>query len=392
MFRNFLMRASPSLLFVTHVGDPGGAEFKMIALCKTLRESAHVLLLQHGSMERILRDQQIRHSVQPLGAVASTVRKKGGFLSMLRAVPGSLAMIGHLARTARDYDVVVCFSQKAFVLASLAKPFMRRPIVWFMNDLMTTEHFNPMVIRLLMALSRRSADRVLLVSQESMNLWLRAGGRREGVSVVYSGIEQEQVVRQLSDPARVAAYRDKYRVAGKSLIGTFGRISRWKGQDMFLRALATLPDTCGVIVGGALNVDRDYAVELDGLARELGVNDRVTFVGHVDDPMTLMAACDVVAHCSTSPEPSGRVIAEAMFAGTPVIGSDAGGVPEFILRNETGLLTPLKDPVALASAIERYLQNPEWSRGIAAKARKRAEENFSSTATINGFQRALESL
>ena len=41
------------------------------------------------------------------------------------------------------HDVVVCFSQKAFVLASLAKPFMRRPIVWFMNDILSRDHFSP---------------------------------------------------------------------------------------------------------------------------------------------------------------------------------------------------------------------------------------------------------
>jgi glycosyltransferase involved in cell wall biosynthesis len=380
------------ILFLTHVGDPGGAEFKMIAICKAMRESATVELFAHGSLERILSEQGIRHFVRPLASSARGIRKEGGIFGLLRAIPASLSMIGHLARTAGKYDVVVCFSQKAFVLASLAKPFMRRPIVWFMNDILSTDHFHPSLIRLLVALSKRSADRVVLVSQESMRAWVQVGGRVEGVSVVNSGIEPEQVARQLDDPARVAAYRDRFRIDGKPLIGMFGRISRWKGQDVFMRAIAAIPEARGVIVGGALEVDRDYEAELLLLADQLAINDRVTFVGHVDDPMTLMAACDVVVHCSTAPEPSGRVIAEAMFAGTPVIGSNAGGVPEFIIQNETGQLTPLKDHVALAGAIQRYLLNPEWARSVAEKARRRAEEKFSSTATVNGFHRAIESL
>jgi len=269
---------------------------------------------------------------------------------------------------------------------------MRRPIVWFMNDLLSTDHFNPLLIRLLLSLARRRADRVVLVSRESLNVWRRAGGHSDGVSVVYSGIETEEVARQLGDVARVAAYRQRHNPDGKALIGMFGRIARWKGQDLFLQALALLPHTRGIIVGRALDNDRAYELELAALAREIGVSERVTFVGHVDDPMTLMAACDVVAHCSTSPEPSGRVIAEAMFAGTPVIGSDAGGVPEFIIQNETGQLTPLKDSVALAAAIERYLENPEWSRRVAAQAKRRAEEHFSAAATVTGFQRALDLL
>jgi len=382
----------PSILFVTHVGDPGGAEFKMIAICRTLGDAAHVLTLQHGSLDRILKEQGIRHSVKPLGAAAGGVRREGGSLSLLRAVPGSLRMVRELARESRRHDLVVCFSQKAFVLASLAKPFARRPIVWFMNDILSAEHFDPLLIRGLIALSRRSADHVAVVSQESLRAWRQAGGRMDRVSVVYSGIDPEQIARQLSDPARVAAYRAQYAPHGEPLVGMFGRISRWKGQDVFLRALAQVPGAQGVIVGGALSVDADYERELRELALALGVDDRVEFVGHVDDPMTLMAACNVVAHCSTSPEPSGRVIAEAMFAGTPVIGSDAGGVPEFIVQNETGLLTPLKDDAALAAAIRRYLDDPEWSRGVAARARVRAEQNFSSAATISGFQRAIASL
>jgi glycosyltransferase involved in cell wall biosynthesis len=230
------------------------------------------------------------------------------------------------------------------------------------------------------------------VSQESLNQWLRAGGRRERVNVVVSGIDSAQVARQLRDPARVAEYRCHFSPHGAPLVGVFGRICRWKGQDLFLRALAQVPGARGVIAGGALFEEQDFERELHALAAELGLSDRVTFAGHVDDVMTLMAACDVVVHCSTAPEPSGRVIAEAMFAGTPVIGSNAGGVPEFITDGETGQLTPLNDLEALAAAIRRYLENPQWSREVAARARLLAEENFSSRATVRGFERALEGL
>jgi len=286
----------------------------------------------------------------------------------------------------------VCFSQKAFVLASLAKPFMRRPILWFMNDILSVEHFNPALIRLLILLSRVSANGVALVSQESFNVWLRAGGKRAGVSVVVSGIDPAQIARQLGDSARIAEFRRRFSPGAAPLIGMFGRISRWKGQDVFLRAIARVPGAHAVIAGAALFEEHAFEQELRDLTHELGIAERVCFAGHVDDVMTLMAACDVVAHCSTAPEPSGRVIAEAMFAGTPVIGSDAGGVPEFIRHGETGQLTPPGDVEALAIAIRRYLDNPEWAREIVARARLRAEQDFSSRATIAGFQRAIEAL
>jgi glycosyltransferase involved in cell wall biosynthesis len=383
---------APSFLFMTHAGDPGGAEFKMLALCKALGPAAHVLLLQHGRLEGMFAAQGTPCAVAPLSVGTGAVRRDGGVSSLVRAAPGSLRLVKRIAREARPHDIVVCFSQKAFVLSSLAKPFMRKPIVWFMNDILSRDHFSPLLIRLLITLSRYSADRVALVSKESLSEWLHAGGRRDGISVVHSGIDLDEVKRQMADPARIAAFRHEYAPDGAPLIGMFGRVSSWKGQDIFLRAMAQIPGARAVIAGGALFDERDYERELRALAHELGVADRVVFAGHVDDPMTLMAACDVVAHCSTAPEPSGRVIVEAMFAGTPVIGSDAGGVREFILPGETGLLTPMKDVGALAAAIQRYLEEPAWAKEVATHARERAYENYSSRATVAGFQRAVAGL
>lgn len=382
----------PSFLFMTHAGDPGGAEFKMLAICKAIGTSAHVMLLQHGRLEQLLAAQGTPCVVAPLAGGAGAVRRAGGVASLVRAAPESLRMVRRIAREARLHDVIVCFSQKAFVLASLAKPLVRKPIVWFMNDILSRDHFNPVLIRLLITLSRFSADRVAVVSQESLREWRRAGGRHEGISVVHSGIDLDEVDRQLGNPERIASYRNRFSPDGSPLIGMFGRISSWKGQDVFLRAMAQIPGARGVIAGGALFDELAYERELQEMARTLGVADRVTFAGHIDDPMALMAACDVVAHCSTAPEPSGRVIVEAMFAGTPVIGSDAGGVREFIDQEETGLLTPMKNDEALATAIRRYLANPDWAREVAARARIRAHENYSSRATVAGFRKAVDSL
>jgi glycosyltransferase involved in cell wall biosynthesis len=146
-----------------------------------------------------------------------------------------------------------------------------------------------------------------------------------------------------------------------------------------------------VIVGGALFGEEEYERSLRKLVSELGLEDRVVFTGHVSEVIALMAACDVVAHCSTAPEPFGLVIAEAMLAGTPVIASDAGGARE-IVTPETGQLTPLEDHEALARAITRYLADPRWAREVAGRASLRAREKFSSAAMTTGFFTALGAL
>jgi glycosyltransferase involved in cell wall biosynthesis len=319
------------------------------------------------------------------------VRRDGGVSSLVRAAPGSLRLVKRIAREARPHDVVVCFSQKAFVLASLAKPFMRRPIVWFMNDILSRDHFNPLLVKALVWLSQLAADEVIVNSEASREAWLAAGGHRRRLSIIHPVMSAEVAAEQSGQRELVAGFRREYGEEGSPLIGMFGRICPWKGQDVFLRALALVPGARGVIAGGALFGEEAHEQQMRELARELGIDSRVTFAGHVEQVVALMAACDVVVHCSTAPEPFGRVIVESMFAGTPVIASDAGGAREIVTHGRTGQLTPMRDADALAAAIRRYLADPEWSRQVASEARSQAMEKFSATAGLRHFNQLVAS-
>jgi glycosyltransferase involved in cell wall biosynthesis len=386
------MTPAQDVLFVTHAGDPGGAEFKMLDLCQTIRSRAEVLLLQHGSLETLLGQQQIRFSVCPLSQSASQVRRESGLLSMLKALPGVLSHIGAVSRKGRDFGVIICMSQKSFVLASLAKIFTRRPILWFMNDLLSRDHFSRAAIRCLTLLSRYTADHIVLNSKASLEQWLQSGGRQARVSIIYPVNLEDEAAAQRLEPQTRRLYRQQYTPDGRPLIGMFGRISPWKGQEVFLRALAELPQVNAVIAGGAHFSAQELESRLRAQATELGVQARVTFAGHVQDAIGLMGSCDVVVHCSTSPEPFGQVILQAMLVGTPVVASDGGGAREIVVHNETGQLTPMRDARALAAAIRRYLDHPEWSKQLAAKAQERAYQSFSARVMASRFAEILNTL
>jgi glycosyltransferase involved in cell wall biosynthesis len=209
---------------------------------------------------------------------------------------------------------------------------------------------------------------------------------------VHPMTREDVVAAQTRDAGKVQQYRQRFNPQRRPLVGMFGRISPWKGQDVFLHAIAQLPDVSGVIVGGALFGEEAYETLMRTLAQELGVADRVIFAGHVEEVPAVMAACDVVAHCSTSPEPFGRVIVESMFAGTPVIATDAGGAREIVTHDRTGQLTPMRDAAALAHAIRRYLEQPEWSRAMAQRAKVHAQEKFSVSAMTSRFSEILATL
>lgn len=380
------------ILFLTHVGEPGGAELKMIELCCSVMPAVTVAHFQKGPLEALLQDTGIPSRVCLMPEAMTRFRREDGLWAMLKAIPAALSMLHRLTRLCRGFDIIVCMSQKSFLLTAMAKLFMRRPVVWFMNDILSAEHFSRMALLVATTASRLAADHVVLNSQASLEAWLKSGGKKKDVSIIYPGPDVVAIDIQLEDRERIRARKAELSPDNAPLIGIFGRISPWKGQDIFLRALAKIPHARGLIVGGALFGEEEYAQRIRDLVRELGIESRVHFAGHTKDVALMMAVCDVVTHCSTAPEPFGRVIVEAMLAGTPVIASNAGGAKEIIRHGETGLLTPIGDADALVEAITYYLADPERAAHMALHARKAAERDFSTESANRKFRQIIDSL
>lgn len=386
------MVSAKKILFITHVGTPGGAEKKMLALCASTRERAEVLYFQHGQLDAELKALGIKSSFYPLGPSAASFKRKSSLISLVRVIPSLFFVAKHLAKKAQNFHCVVCMSQKSFILASISKPFFRKPIIWYMNDLLSREHFSPYLIFILTFLARFSANHIVLNSEASLDAWKSAGGVASKASISYSGIDVEEVDLALSDVTSIREMKEKYAPDGAPLIGMFGRISEWKGQDVFIKSIYHTPGVRAIIVGGPLFGENEYEIELRRLVSKLELNDRITFIGHSDNVIKLMAACDIVAHCSTASEPFGRVIVEAMMAGIPVVATNAGGVKEIIIDGHTGLLVPKKDFDSLSKAYKKYIQDPEWAKTVVMAARSRAQTKFSSAVMVNQFLNLVDEI
>jgi glycosyltransferase involved in cell wall biosynthesis len=136
------------------------------------------------------------------------------------------------------------------------------------------------------------------------------------------------------------------------VIAVLGRISGWKGQDVAIRALAQLDDDSVLLIAGQPWRGEDrHLRELWALAQAHGVGDRIVHAGFVDNVADVYGAADVVAVPSKQPDPLPNAALEAAAAGCCVVASDHGGLPEILRHDETGLLVPPNDPVALAKAI-----------------------------------------
>lgn len=190
------------------------------------------------------------------------------------------------------------------------------------------------------------------------------------------------------DPARISPDRiDRLRQGwdvrdGETVILLPGRITRWKGQLIFVEALARVSrgrrtKFRAVLAGDAQGRDAylaevKHSIETNGLA---GV---VTIAGHVEDMPAASRAADIVVSASTDPEAFGRVAAEASAMERAVIATDHGGARETIVSGASGLLVPPGDAAALAEAVDRLLQaGAEARRAMGAQGRAHIAANFS---------------
>lgn len=151
------------------------------------------------------------------------------------------------------------------------------------------------------------------------------------------------------------------------VIGCVGRLSEQKGHryllDAFAQVAAELPSARLLIVG-----DGDLEASLRIQATALGVDARVCFAGHRSDVPRVLGALDVLAMASTY-EGTPLALFEALAAGKAIVSTAVDGCAEILRHDETGLLVPARDPVALAQALLRVAREPELRSRLAAAAR-----------------------
>jgi glycosyltransferase involved in cell wall biosynthesis len=171
---------------------------------------------------------------------------------------------------------------------------------------------------------------------------------------------------------------------GTRLVLAVGRLVEQKNHALAVRALADVPDAVLAIAGtGPLLAD------LERLARESGVAERVRFLGLRQDARALMGAADVVVMPSRW-EGLPLSALEALASGTPLVATDVRGLRELVTDGENALLVP-EEPEALAAALRRVLDDPELAGRLAA-AGKEVEGAGSDQRLVERFLELYERL
>lgn len=293
-----------------------------------------------------------------------------------------------LLRHSVPYDVVHAHFFMSGLVAMRLKDALGIPfaITFHALGLVRQEHqketdaFPPQRIELERELVRYADAIVAECPQDRIDLMRLYGAAPGAMTMVPCGFDPEEF-----GPLDKAAARARLGLdPNEFIVLQLGRLVPRKGVDDVIRSLQYLPPGVParvLVVGGdTREPDETRTPEigrLRGIARESGVSDQVTFIGHRqrNELRHYYAAADVFA---TTPwyEPFGITPLEAMACGTPVVGSNVGGIPYSVSDGVTGYLVPPHDPKALAERLAQLHANPALARALGRAGVRRARSMF----------------
>ena len=344
------------LQFAAAMPNWGGAEMHLLNLSEQLQRRGH----------------EVTVACQPGHFVEERARQMG-----IATVPLTMTRLhdkrdlGRMYRFLREkkIDVLHAHAPNDFVLPPLAAIGAGVPVR------IMTRHL-PHPLR-----NRRGAwvygniffSQVVAVSESVRQTLIGSGMSPGRVETIHHGTDVEAFARTTRDRADCRA---EFGLSDDTVaVGVVGRIAVEKGHHYLLEAAKILEDRLPVrfvIVGDGPNEDA-----IKSLTNEMGLRDRVIFAGFRDDINDVINALDIVATTSIWAEPCSAVVQQGMALRRPVIGTRAGGTPEMIVEDETGLLVPVADAAALAGAIARLAGDAGLRRRMGAAGRSRVEAHFS---------------
>ena len=295
---------------------------------------------------------------------------------------------GQAVRAGR-YDIVDAWLYPAYVIAAVARPWTRTPIIVAgrrnLGDL--RDRLGPIEDVADIAV-RRMTDAVVANSRAVADDALRRGEvRASKLRVIHNGVE--------SIPPPTTVERQRIRAgwgAGEAdiVIGAVGNLRAVKGHEYLLPAFAAAAADDQrlrlVIVGEG---PERPAIEAE--VRERAIGDRVHLAGSVLDPQELYGGFDMVVHPSLS-EGLSNTLLEAASAGRPIIATSVGGTAEIIHDEQTGLLIAPADIAALSHTIVRLAANPGLRRRLGDTARTHVQAKFGMGRYVDEFAALYEEL
>lgn len=345
-----------------------GAQRSTLVLAQSLGRrgwEVEVMMPAGGAFASRLAQAAVPHHVV---AAPPSLHHYGHSTTGWRAAAAAIALPRYwwrLRRTLRERaDLVHVNDQRGLVLAGPAARLARVPVVWHVHGVRPPQWLNVvgrLIAKRTIALSADDAERL-------------ATPRSRVTPVVVANAPPDEL------------FAIERRPVAPPLVVTTARLSPIKGIDVLLRAMAILhdvrPEVTAVVMGGEQLGYAEHVGELERLRVALGLEQTVSFAGHVDDPASVLATASLYVQPARW-EGVPLAVLEAMAIGLPVVATDVGGVRQLIEPDVTGVLVAPDDPKALADAMQRLLDDPETAGALGQAGQASVRQRYSADASLS---------
>jgi glycosyltransferase involved in cell wall biosynthesis len=329
---------------------------------------------------------QLPAGTEALGIpMSTTVTDFARSASSLRVLPSQ-------ARLATQLGTIMCRQQVSLVYAlgsrsaKAALPSviaLRLPLCWSAHNTYRLGALDRLLVR--------HSAAVMCVSIALQQDYARLAKDRSKVHLLYNGIDATTSSR----PHELGFRRELGLADHDILVSMIGRISREKGQVLFVEAMQPLirefDYVHAAIIGASTAQEQDYEREVRGAINRGGAGKRFHMTGWRNDIPSVLPELDIVALTSTR-EAFSMVILEAMAASRPVAAFDAGGVAEAIQDGITGLVVPVGDVSAMTHAVRRLVVDPIERVTMGRAAQQRARAMFDDAILLPQFAEIISAV
>ncbi len=277
----------------------------------------------------------------------------------------------------REYDIVHSLFETPYapLLAREAKR-MKKPFIIGTQGSYGVKPLTEYPERLLLMYAYNAASAIHAPSAYTKNTIIAHAGKSLKIDIIHNGVDFHRF-----DAAKHLKNDVRERYSDKKILLTVGQLKNRKGQDIVIRALPKIlekhPDTVYLVVG-----DDGWGGYLARLAQEMGVSAHVIFTGPISNDIVPLYfhACDVYVHTARISgkyffEGFGIVYLEAASCGKPSVGTDAGGITDALLHEQTGLVAESENVDQVSEYVNRLLSDPILALDMGERAKTYAREH-----------------
>lgn len=384
-----------NILFIHQSAELYGSDKTLLILVSNLDKTKYksvVVLPKDGALRIALEHENIQVVILPVLKLYRKMFVPKNILVFIKDFRKGFQAIDLLNQT---YKFDLIYSNTLAVLIGLLYAKKRKiKHLWHVHEIIESPKLFKKAFHFLLQLTSNSA--IVYNSVATQKFWNYKQKIALKSTVILNGLNLVKNDLDLNEIQKIRKTIFKSSNDDELIIALVGRISRWKGQMILLKAFHELikhnTNLKLIFIGSAPPNQDNFLNDLQSEILNLDLEHQIILIPFYDKIFDIWQSIDIAVVSSIEPEPFGLVAVEAMLAKKPVVASNHGGLAEIIVNNETGFLVTPKDELALAKAIQKLIENPKLRAKMGNKGYDRAVKHFSVENYVKKIEAVFESL